>query len=729
MSLRKIILILAAALLTATCSTTRSLEDGEYLLRKNSIKVDDPSFSASELSSYVAQRPNSYLLGLNPLLSMYNWSGKKSTGFAGFLRKLGVAPVVYQPSMVEESIANLQNHLRYIGYYGSQIESRVQVKKRKVYVTYYVALGKQYRISAIDYDIPTYGTFRQEFDADLPNSTLAPGQFLSESALEAEASRQAQYFRNQGYYGFTKSFYAFEADTLAGDQTARLTMAIRDYALGDLPTAAQEHKKFQLREVTIAYPDRLKIRSSVLENLNTLRPGQQYSEADVNTAYTRLASVNMLTGVNINMVPVSADQIDCNISLRSSRLQGFKTNLEASVNSTGLIGISPQLTYYHRNVFFGGEVLNLGVKGNFQFKPGGDKRAYSTDVSVTSSLSFPKALGFPNRIFKGPYLPRTDISLSFSYQDRPEFRRTVFASSLTYNGRFGPRWFYQLTPIRANISRLYDVSDDFLDSLMGNLYMLLLYDDNFDVGISNMVYYTTDASAIPSTPYHYFRFSLDISGNALSLLNPILPIVEGGVHSIWNVPYAQYVRGEFQAGKTFRFGHEDKQALALRLLVGIGYAYGNSISLPLERQFYAGGAMSMRGWQARALGPGTDTSLKKVFTIPSQLGDMKLEANIEYRFPLFWKLEGALFADAGNIWGMPGKGWSEESEFRWKNLGESIGLDWGLGLRVNLDFLLLRLDAGVRLHDPGRDAGNRWVPVREWFKGNYAIHFGVGYPF
>ena len=195
-------------LAVAACSTTRSLGDGEYLLRKNRIVVNEKSVSPGELSSYVSQKPNSYLLGLNPFLFVYNWGGDGSTGVKRFWKKIGEAPVVYDPLQVDKSIGSIQNHLRYIGYYGSQVESRVEVKKRQVYVTYYVALGRRYKISSIDYDIPKYGTFKEDFQADLPNSTIAVGQYLSESALEAEAERSSRYFRNQGYYGFTKTFYA-----------------------------------------------------------------------------------------------------------------------------------------------------------------------------------------------------------------------------------------------------------------------------------------------------------------------------------------------------------------------------------------------------------------------------------------------------------------------------------------------------------------------------------------
>ena len=712
--------MLVLALALAACSTTRSLPEGAYLLRKADVKVNDKSFNSNNLTSYVAQKPNSYLLGVNPLLSVYNWAGNSQTGFARFLRRLGTAPVVYDASKVDESTGNLAQHLQYMGYYGSRVESDVVVKGRKAFVTYYVTLGRRYTISAIDYEIPTYGTFHEDFTADLPHTGLRTGSFLSEEALDAEATRSSRHFRNIGYYGFTKSYYAFEADTLAHDGTARLKMEIRDYALGDDPSSAQPHRKYSIGKVSIDYPKDLKIRHGVLENLNLLRPGQPYSEEAINNTYTRFTNVSMLSGVNVNVTPSSGDQADCNISLRNSGLQGFKTNLEASVNSTGLIGLSPQLSYYHKNIFRGGEILNLGLKGNFQFRP--NDKASSTEVSVSTSLRFPRFIGLPTRLFKGPYIPRTDISLSFNYQNRPEYRRGVISSAFTYNGRFSGRLFYQFSPVRANISRIFDISEDFLNSLTDNLYLLQLYSDNFDMGVSGMLYYTTDASTIPTTSYHYARLTVDLAGNVLSLFNPLLP-EKDGERLIWNTPYAQYVRGELQLGKTFRFGRQDKHSLALRFLIGAGYGYGNSSYQPLDKMFYCGGSTSMRGWQARTLGPGTRKPYTDYFVIPTQIGESKMEANIEYRFPLFWKLEGATFVDAGNIWDLSG---TEGETFSL----EGIGLDWGLGLRVNLDFILLRLDAGVRVHDPARDAGDRWVAPKLWFSGsNIALHFGVGYPF
>ena len=723
---RKVLTYLGVLALVWACSTTRSLRDGEYLLRESKIVTNDPSFRTTELAPYINQKPNTYFVGINPLLWLYSLGGKGETGLARFIQKLGEAPIIYDPYKVQESVTGMENHLRRTGYYGSQVESQVDVRGQKVYVTYYVAVGKRYKISAIDYEIPSYGTFKEDFEEDLPNTTLKKGQYLSENALDEEAIRSAQYFRTKGYYGFTKSFYAFEADTLSHDGKAKLKRQIRDYALGDLPESAREHRKYTIGEITISRPEKLRLRQSVLENLNMLRPGQLYDEKEINTTYSRFASVSMLSGVNINMTPVD-DKVDCDISLRNGRLQGFKAALEASVNSTGLFGISPQLTYYHKNVFHGGEVLNIGLKGNFQFKPR-DNESYSTEVSVSSSIRFPKALGLPNHLFVGPYIPRTEISASFSYQDRPEYERTMISTAISYTGRWGSRMSYQLTPFQANVVRLFNINSDFYKSLAkSNPFILNAYKDHLDIGVGGNFYYTTDNSSVPTTPYHYIRLGADLSGNVVSLFNKYMPVNSAGQRTIWETPYSQYVRGEFQAGKVFRFGYRDLQALALHIMAGAGYAYGNSTSLPIEKQFYSGGAMSMRGWQARTLGPGTSAMVEE-FAIPSQIGEMKLEANLEYRFPMFWKIEGALFADVGNIWDINSD--IDGATFDFKTFPESLGADWGLGVRVNLSLILIRLDAGMKVHDPARAEGSRWVTPNMWLKSdNFAIHFGVGYPF
>ena len=724
MNCRNLILAALAGLLAAACSTTRVLPQGSYRLAGNKIKVEGHQVRSSELTSYLTQKPNTSLFGYSPAVAIYNWADTADTWWNNIIRTLGAPPVIYSEREVNASIDNMENHLEYIGYYGSKVRSEVEYKKKRAYVTYYVEPGQQYTIRSIEYELPEDEEFRREFEMDQRRTTVKEGQFLSEASLEEETVRSAEFFRNRGYFGFDKSYFFCEADTLSHDGTAALKMAIREYPRNGSPDDAKPHRKFTIGNVTLAYPQEVPIRTDVLEDLNILRPGMPYSERAVNATYTRLSNLSVFNSVNVTMNPVSDNVVDCDINLLNGGVQGFKTNLEASVNSTGLYGISPQLNYFHKNIFHGGELLNVGLKGNFQFKPKEDVR--STEFSISSTLRIPKLIGLPNSLFRGPNLPHTDVSLGFSYQDRPEYKRTMITTSFGYTGSLGRNFFYQFYPFQANIVRLFSVSESFSDRLSVDPFLQNAYSDHFDIGMGGMLYYTTDASAIPKRSYRYGRLNFDISGNVLSLFNSAMPTDEYGRHTVWDVPYAQYVRGELQLGQTLRFGDRDNQAVALRFLVGAGYGYGNSSTVPFEKQFYAGGANSMRGWQARALGPGRTEPWNEYFLIPSQTGDFKMEANVEYRFPVVWKLEGALFVDAGNVWDL-----RRLTGFEGRNFSfDTIAADWGMGIRVNLDFILVRIDMGTKVYEPCRRADERLIGPADWLKrDNFAIHFGVGYPF
>ena len=703
MNCKNLILPVLAGLLATGCATQR-LAEGEYRLAGNKIKVEGKQISSSELTSYLAQKPSASFLGI---------------------RRPGAPLVVHDDSQVRTSADNIENHLKYIGYYGSKVTSEVEYKRNRAYVTYHVFPGKRYTIRSIDFELPQDEEFRKEFETDKPRITIKEGQYLAESTLEAETVRSAEFFRNRGYYGFDKSFYFCEADTLSHDGTAALTMAIRDYPRNGSPEEAKPHRKFSIGNVTLSYPKEIPIRTYVLEELNVLRPGMPYSERAVNATYSRLSNLSVFNSVNVTMNPVSDNVVDCDINLLNGGVQGFKANLEASVNSTGLFGISPQINYFHKNFLHGGELFNLGLKGNFQFKTRDKVR--STEFSVSSTLRIPKLIGLPNSLFRGPNLPHTDLTLGFSYQDRPEYKRMMISTSFGYTGTFRRNFTYQFFPFQANIVRLLgDISESFAERLVEDLFLLNAYSDHFDMGMGGMLYYTTDPTPIPKRTYTYGRLTFDLAGNALSLFNSAMPTNQVGQHTIWQIPYAQYVRGELQLGQTLRFGDGDAQAVAFRFLVGAGYGYGNSTTVPFEKQFYAGGANSMRGWQARALGPGRVQPWSEYFLIPSQTGDFKMEANVEYRFPIVWKLEGALFADAGNVWNLRLADYMEGSNFSF----DTIAADWGMGIRVNLDFILVRIDLGLKVYEPCRPAGERLIGPELWLKsGNFALHFGVGYPF
>jgi len=709
------LLILSA--LCGACSTTRVLGLGEYRLAGNEVEIlgEDSSLKAAQVSPYIRQKPNSQIaFGWNPFLSIYNWSGDSDGFFARICRKVGEAPVVYNASLVEASKENILGHLTYLGYYDSSVDGKVSVKGRKAYVTYSVQPGKRVAIDSIRYVLPEEEGFIAEFMADTSNVTIRKGDYLSEQALEKESARSAAHFRSMGYFELNKNRYSFVADTVSVPGRTILEYCVKSPAT-----------KVTIGEVSISHAKSLPFKEKVLRGLNTIKPGDVYDEKSVSTTYNRLSALRVFNSVGIEMSKADSSTVDCSILLSRSQTQGFKANLEVSSNSSALIGVSPQLSFYHKNIFHGGEWFNLGFVGNFQQKMGDD--VHSTEFGVSAGLSLPKFLGLPYTVFKTAAIPRTDFNASFNYQSRPEYTRNIIAFSTGYSGTFLKSFSYQFHPVQLNFVRLYNLDQNFSKTLDRNPFLRYTYQDHFDAGAGGTIYHTTNSDIVPQTSYHYSRLSVDFSGNVIGLFSDFMKKAEDGTALIGGAPFTQYVRGEICLGKTVRFGDDDAMAIATRLLAGAGYAYGNSTALPYEKQFYCGGANSLRGWQARAAGPGY-SQMNRTFSIPSQTGDVKLEANAELRFRMFWKVEGALFADCGNVWSLQSD--DPVSEFKAREFYRSLCLDSGIGIRVNLGFILLRLDAGAKVHDPSRAEGERWIAPYKCFKSNNsALHFGVGYPF
>lgn len=679
--------VIIAGLTLCSCSPSRHLAEGEFRLAKNDVSISpDSRIPISEVSAYIKQQPAPFSI-------------------------TGSDPVVYKPELVDASIENIKEHLEYLGYFNSDVSSEINLKKRNVKVLYTVHPGSRYIIKNLYYELPVGGEeFRQDFYADTVNVSIHPGSYLSEAAVKAESERSAAHMRSMGYYGFSKDYYVFEADTLNGPDDVSLTMRINGYARNETAANEKSFNKFYFGDVTISHDKDLQFKEKVLRSLTTVRPGDLYNETDLNNSYSRLSSLKLFNSVGVELSQADTNLVNCAISLSESQIQGFKVNLEASTNSSGLMGVSPQLSYYHKNIFHGGEWLNLSFMGNFQFRPSDNTRA--NEMGISAGISLPKFLGLGYSHFKGATLPRTEINASFNYQDRPEYERTIVSSSLGYSGTTPKRLTYQIYPIQLNVVSLYNIDENFKKVLDQNPFIAYAYQDHLDAGIGGTLFYSTNTDINPKTSYHYIRYTMDLSGNLISLF---------AKDKIFGIPFTQYVRSELTLGRTWKLGRSEHAAVATRLLGGIGYAYGNSSALPFEKQFYGGGANSLRGWQARAVGPG-NSELNEYFIIPSQTGDMKLEANIEYRFGLFWKLNGAVFIDAGNVWTL--------NESTYKFSPRTIAADWGLGLRCDLNFIVVRIDAGFKMHDPSRQAGFRWLRPDEWVgKDGYAIHFGVGYPF
>ena len=281
---------------------------------------------------------------------------------------------------------------------------------------------------------------------DQENTLVRRGTFLSEKLLEEESVRGASFFRDKGYYDFSKYNYFFEADTLGKSNV--LTYSIREYSRNESSENAHPLQKYTIGKVLIEHPVDLPVREKMLREVNIIRPGDTYSESVVNRSYSRLSSLKLFNNVGVEMKPADTTTVDCRITMSDSKIQGFKVNLEASTNASGLLGVSPTVSFFHKNIFHGGEWLTLGFSGNFQWKPGTDTRA--TEFGVTAGLSLPRFLGLPYRFFNGSVLPRTEFNASLNYQNRPEFTRWI--GSLSYGCTGSEKnLYYQIYPLRTTV--------------------------------------------------------------------------------------------------------------------------------------------------------------------------------------------------------------------------------------------------------------------------------------
>lgn len=743
--MRKFLTITAAAALIASlfipasCSTTKLLADDESRLVENVITVNnDAEYNVSELQPYIKQKPNSFFIGKwNPFLYVYNWGDNSGSGWDRFTKKLGVAPVVFDSTQVAGSCKSLISHLELLGYYYSTVDHKIRTKNKKTSVAYDVTIGKQFPIRSIEYIIRD-STLKALTAKDSANFSISPGNHLSQEALENESERMAAHFRDNGYYGFTKNYFFYYADTTTFPGTADLIVKLEDYTRNELPSSAKAHTQYHIGAVEIVPAPNMKVKQKFLRDICLVTPGDLYRESVINNTYNRYASVNLFSNVNIQTRAVDSSTVNCVISLTPAKMQGIKVNAEASVNSSGLFAITPSISYYHRNVFGGGEYFSMGFKGNFQM----NKLAYAQEYAVSSSLTLPKFLGLPQSVFPST-LPKTEFNITFNYQDRPEYKRAIISTKYGYNWVYDNNKFFQVYPAKLSAVNVYETSGQTVIENIKDPYLRNSFKSHFDLGSSASLYYTTNTEVNPKVNYFYTRVQADWAGNSTSLLNTILKENKDGERTIWGMPYSQYVRGEMQAVQTIWFGRNNSCSIALRALAGAGLAYGNSKSLPFEQLFYAGGANSLRGWQSRAVGPGAaarDTS----FVIANQSGDMHLELNAELRFPLFWKLYGALFVDAGNIWTLKhGKDLlnhhdsssdiasndqeEEFGRFTFKDMLKTTAANSGLGLRLDFGLLMVRVDWGIKVYDPST---KRLYGINDWFsKDGSCLHFGVGLPF
>ncbi len=770
-----VVCVVAALLLSlVSCNTTKHVPQGRYLLDNMDINIIDKKnhhVSKTDLQSYIRQQPNHEVLGgLKLQLWFYNLSGHDSTKWANrWIQRVGTPPVIYDQELTDASVNQLQTALVNMGYMNSSVEcdTVMNLKKRRVDVCYNVTLGEPHYIDSIVYNIPN-DTLRRLILADSASFVLKRGDLFDRTQLDLERQGITNRLREHGYYAFNKEYITFTADTAEGRKDVILTLNTMPPYPNSEMDYYNRHEPFFVRSVTYvtnydplvmhgrdayAAPDTVNyrgisimydehyIRPSVIEECNFITPGELYNSSDIDRTYRALGRLGLLKFINVEVVPVGRIDgrvwVDAYFLLTKGKSQTVSLSLEGT-NSEGDLGFGVGASYTHRNIAKGAEVLDTKFRASYESLSGDlsglindNYSEYSGEVGIT----FPKfKFPFLKKKFKQRVLATTEFLTTFNYQERPEYTRVIAGAGWKYhwsNTRHNTRTRHTFNLIDVSYVYLPNSQVGFLDDITNPL-LRYSYEDHFIMRLGYSYYHSNKRQASPLTSgfqrnVYTIRAAVETAGNLLyGISKAIKQKRDGDAYEVFGIRYSQYAKVDAD----FSYTHSMSTRHSVSFHVGAGAAvpYGNATVLPFEKRFYAGGANSVRGWGVRTLGPGSFDAANSVNSFIYQCGDIRLDLNVEYRAKLFWVLELGAFVDAGNIWTIRDYESQPGGVFKFNEFYKQIALAYGLGLRLDFTYFLLRFDLGMKAHNPARNQ-ERWPLIHPDWSRDATFHFSVGYPF
>ena len=761
------IYFLTVLLLLSGCSVSKFIPDGQYLLDEVHVRSDNKEIKSSEMYSYVRQKPNSKWFSLVKLpMYIYCASGKDSTKWINkLLRKMGDAPRIYDPSVAEETRMQILSAVQNKGYLGAEVVLEEKLKKNKIDAYYRISTGNPYMISSINYNIEDY-VIRDLLMNDSIHSNLVEGMRFNVNVLEEERNRITQYLLNRGFYRFNKDYITFQADTVNGTYRIDLTMniALNDQNNGNYNSLHRQYKvrkvnylmdidnlaavrnnpetdTVEYNQLSIIYNDKLFLRPGVIASHNRIESGKLYSNRDVMATYSSLARLGILKYSNIRFVEHFENDsayLDAYVSLSRNKNKTLAFQIEGT-NSAGDLGAAAAVTYTHRNLFKGSETFNIKLRGAYEAVTGLEGYANNnyTEYGIETNLEFPEFMfPFLKSDFKKRVNAKSQVSAKYNWQIRPEFERTLASAAWSYRWNSKKRASHRLDVLDINYIYMPYRSNTFIEYLnyMDEINPLLRYSYE-DLFIVRLGYTYTYNSAGVSTQQtakkssYSIRFNIEESGNLIYGLSKLIhkKPSDGESYRVGNISFAQYVKMDFDFAKNIMI--DDRNALVFHIGTGIAVPYGNSKSLPFEKLYFSGGANSVRGWSVRSLGPGGYRGASGSLDYVNHTGDIKLDMNVEYRTHLFWKLNGAAFIDAGNVWTLKDRYSDSTGQFSFRRFYKEIAVSYGLGIRFDLDFLILRFDGGMKAVNPMETGIDRFPLIKPDFSRDFAFHFAVGYPF
>ena len=762
-------ILLYLALSLASCSATKFVPDGSYLLDEVKIHTDNKEIKPSDMRLYVRQNPNSkWFSTIKTQLYVYNWSGRDSTKwFNRFLRKIGDAPVIYNESDAIRSQEEIAKAVQNLGYMGASVKRTTKTKKKKLKLFYEITSGKPYIVRTLKYDISDK-KIAEYLRNDSTQSMLREGMLFDVNVLDAERQRITDYLLCNGYYKFNKDYITYTADTARNTHQVDLTLHLLPYKtyVGDTP---KEHFQYKINKINfitdydvlqssalssieindslhyngfpIYYKDKLYLRPKVLVDNLRFASGDLYDERNVQKTYTYFGRLSALKYTNIRFFETQngdSTLLNCYVMLTKSKHKSISFELEGT-NSAGDLGAAASVSFQHRNLFRGSETFMVKFRGAYEaisgLQPGYKNHNY-TEYGVETSINFPNFLfPFLTSDFKRRIKATTEFGLQYNYQLRPEFSRTIASASWSYKWIQKQKIQHRIDLL--DISYLYlpwissQFQEDYINKDKDNYILKYNYENRLIVRMGYNYSYNSAGGTLVNntitTNSYSIRAGFESAGNILYGISKMINMRKNkdGEYAILGIPYAQYLKGDFDFAKNIIIDH--RNSLAFHAGIGIAVPYGNAKVVPFEKRYFSGGANSVRGWSVRNLGPG---SFAGDGNFMNQSGDIKLDASIEYRTRLFWKFRGAAFIDAGNIWTIREYENQPGGVFEFDKFYKQIAVAYGLGLRLDLDFFVLRFDGGMKAINPKyKKAKERYPIIHPRFSRDFAFHFAVGYPF
>ena len=700
-------------LLTTACSTGKYVQEGEYILDKVAVVSDQSDYNAAPLSQYVRQKekPKLFSLFRNP-----------------FSRK----PVIYDTLQARLSCQDLMTAMQNEGYMNADVSLYTETKGKKLKATYLLHPGQPFLIGKVNYDIQDEGIQQLLHLDQTDNQQIKPGMRFTVETLDNERKRIAGLLSDNGYFRFNKDFIHFTADTVMGRKDIALTLQLRKYK-SNSNSPEVDHTRYLIRDVLFQSNDsnRIHLRKQVLLNATAIKAGRPYDASALQRTYNNFARLQAVKYTNIKFAEVpDTNLLDCHIQIRTNKPSTISFQPEGT-NTAGDLGAAASITYTNRNLFHGSEQLSIEFRGAYEAITGleGYQDQNYTEFSVETKLVFPRFLApFLSKSFRRRQTASSEWAVSWNFQNRPEFHRRVFSSA----------WRYRWSEPKHHLNYRFDLLDlnyvympwisstfkrDYLDNAENrNAILRYNYEDIFIMKAGFTVSYTDGVDAV--------RANFESAGNLLNGVSKGFGFKTNsqGQHTLFNIAYAQYVKLDFDYTHLFQF--DKRNALALHAGLGVAYPYGNSTVLPFEKRYFSGGANSVRGWSVRELGPGKFKGTDGRIDFINQTGDVKLDLNAEYRSSLFWKLQGALFIDAGNIWTLRNYAEQPGGQFKFTEFYKQIAASYGMGLRLNFDYFILRFDMGMKAINPAYESEKEhWSIFHPKLSRDFDFHFAVGLPF